>query len=128
MTLSSRVLSPKDLERIREIHRKYHNFPFSNPHFNVGSSVVENEEGLIVGAGYLRPIVEAIMYLDLSQSSRTKVEALRLMIRDGIKFADSMHLPEIHLFAEDDKFREILKKHFDFVEPKATALVRNIDG
>lgn len=125
MKLSSREVSPRDLERIREIH-KQHNFPFSNPLINVGSSVIENEDGLIVGAGYLRPIVEAIMYLDLGQSSRVKIEALTKMIHDGVYFADKFGMSELHLFAEDAHFRDILKKHFGFEEPKATALVRKV--
>ncbi len=125
MTLSSRVVSPQDLERIREIH-KQHGFPFSNPLINVGSSVIENEDNLIVGAGYLRPIVEAIMYLDLGQSSRVKIESLKLMLRDAEFFADKFGMSELHLFTENEKFRHILMKHFGFEEPKATALVRKL--
>lgn len=126
MTLSSREVSPADIERIREIH-KQHGFPFSNPLINVGSSVVVRDtDNLIVGAGYLRPIVEAIMYLDLGQSPRIKIDALKLMLSDANFFADRFGMSEVHLFTESEQFRNILKKHFGFEEPKATALVRKL--
>lgn len=126
MKLSSREIRDSDLERIKEIHRQHHSFPFSDPRVNVGSSVVENENGLIIGCGYLRPIVEAIMYLDLGQSPRVKVEALTKMIHDGIFYADKFGMTELHLFAEDENFKKVLRKHFSFTEPKAPALVRTI--
>jgi hypothetical protein len=123
--ITTRKIETPDLDWITKIVQKHHSFPVAEPRINLGSIVVEDEEG-IIGAGYLRPITEAIMFLDLDRSLRSKAEALTLMIQQGVKDASAFGLSEIHAFVENPRFCKELQKHYGFVEPEGKALVLRI--
>lgn len=90
---------------------------------NVGSVVVEDPTGKIVGAGILRPVVEAIMILDLDRSLREKSSALTLMIQEAVYHTEQFGETQVHAFVESPEFVQQLKKHYGFADPKGRALV-----
>ena len=73
--------------------------------------------------GYLRPILEAVMILDLDASLREKSLALRRMIHQAMIDTKSVQLNEIHAWVHEPNFQTELIKHYGFEEPRGKSLV-----
>lgn len=120
-----RLIEPKDREIIEDIHKRHHKFPCPDLSLHCGSVLVEDDQG-IIGAGVLKPILEAVMILDLDRPMRDKGPALTAMIQQAVFFGQKFPTSQIHSFVEDPKFVSVLRKHYDFNPPKGTSLVLEI--
>lgn len=117
-------LQKADIPELLKIHNQ-HNFEWQEPRFDFGTICVRSEDK-IIGAGHLRPIVEAVMILDLDASLRDKAIALRHMIHQAVLDSTNLELKEIHAWVKEEQFVRELKKHYGFEEPRGTSLVLRI--
>lgn len=123
--MNARRLTPEDVEAVKAIHDKHHDFAWQEPRLDFGTIVIE-KDSQIIGAGHLRPIVEAVMILDKDASLRDKSLALKMMINQSIVDAHHLQLNEIHAWVKEPNFVAELKKHYGYEEPRGTSLVLRI--
>lgn len=123
-----RLIDAKDVDTIMKIHEKCHMQDFQAPDLlaNLGSVLCEDEEGGIIGAGILKPQVEAIMILDLKRDMRTKHEAIGEMIKQAVMFGKKIGMDQIHAFVNNAEFAAILKKHHGFRDINRPSLLLDI--
>ena len=86
------------------------------------------DDNRITAYGAVKMFAEAVLVLDNSESVRTKIKALRDLMNCAIFETRKAKISELHVFTENDSFAKILKKHFNFVNIKGHALVRELDG
>lgn len=98
---------------MKKIHDRHHDFELVEPNYDFGTIVVR-KENQIVGAGYLRPILEAVMVLDLDASLRDKSVALRMMINQAVVDSKSLNLNEFRAWAKNPEFAKLLVHHHNF--------------
>ena len=117
----SRIESHFDIEAIRKIHEKL-GFEWQEPCLHIGTikCVIGDQ---LIGAGFLRPTVEAVMVLDSDASKRDKARALYFMMRQAINDTKAINLNEIHSWVKEDSFVDVLKRHYCFEEPRGQSLV-----
>jgi hypothetical protein len=113
MALSAARLDSEQFQEVKVIHDRHHNFELVEPNYDFGTIVVRKDEKLI-GAGYLRPILEAVMVLDLDAPLRDKTTALRMMINQAVVDSRSMSQSEFRAWAKNPEFARILQGHFNF--------------
>ena len=111
----------QDIEEIRKIHSKL-GFAWQEPCLHIGTikCVTDNK---MVGAGFLRPTVEAVMILDPDCDNREKARALYHMMRQAITDTKAINLNEIHAWIKEESFIEVMKRHYFFEEPRGKSLV-----
>ena len=118
-------MTKEDFSALSQIHEQHHDFALTQPNYDFGTVIVENENR-IIGGGYLRPILEAVMILDLDASLREKSLALRRMIHQAILDTKSVELNEVHAWVKEPNFKEELIKHYGFQKPRGESLVLRI--
>ena len=114
-------ITPSDVPEIRKIHDKL-DFAWQEPCLHIGTIVVRAEDK-IIGAGFLRPLVEAVMILDPDASRREKAQALYYMMGQAIIDTKATNLKEIHAWVKEPSFVSVLKNHYWYEEPRGTSLV-----
>jgi hypothetical protein len=119
-----RKLQVTHLPGIDRIWRMFHKGGFGIPNRNhlVTQGVVE-KDGTVVAYGMVKQFAEAILVLDLDESTKAKVEAIRILMEVAIMDSTKQGVEQLHVFVQDPAFAEILKKHFGFVPCTGQALV-----
>ncbi len=120
-----RRLTEDDIPMFREMHNSNHDYEYHEPRLEIGSIVVENEFG-VVGAGYLKPITEAVMVLNKFESLRTRTIAMNTMIRQAVLDVKSLGLPQVHMWANDPEFSKLLQKHYKCEKLPGDSLILRI--
>ena len=115
-----------DVSRILQLcsNREYDADPFRDI---LSDRVIVNGERLS-GYGAVKRFTEAVLVLDKQGSTREKVESLKKLMNAAIFETKKVGVSELHVFTTDDSFANILKKHFNFVNIKGHALVRELNG
>lgn len=114
MKLEIRRYRPEDAAKIDEIYERC-NSHFNRPDLNHCLELaVILLDGKIVACGAFQVIPEVILILDNEIPKRKQVEALKMLLGAGEEIAKLYDFPEFYAFSEDDKFSDILKKHFEF--------------
>lgn len=103
----------------------HHDFELVEPNYDFGTILIQNQNR-IVGAGYLRPILEAVMVLDLDASLRDKSNALRMMINQAIVDSQSVGLNEFRAWAKNPEFAKLLVHHHNFERLEGDSMRRRI--
>jgi len=111
----------QDIETIRKIHAKL-GFDWQEPCLHIGTikCVIGDQT---IGAGFLRPTVEAVMILDPDARKRDRAQALYFMMRQAIDDTKAINLNEIHSWIKEDSFVKVMKQHYFFEEPRGQSLV-----
>lgn len=119
-------MDPQDFPQLEKIHTDSGlDFELTKPNYDFGTVVVERDSR-IIGAGFLRPILEAVMILDKGASLREKSLALRRMIHQAMLDTKSVELNEVHAWVKEPNFKEELIKHYGFEKPRGESLVLRI--
>jgi hypothetical protein len=125
-----RPFRESDIERIDEIWRKHHANDFSVPNrkCSIIDAVIEDDDGNIVAYGQVKMFAEAVLILDKDARPRHKVEALKLLIVEGIRGTERVGLEDMYLFARDPSFASVVAKHFSFeiVDEPGELLLRKV--
>lgn len=123
-----RAVLESDLEKIKEIHRKYYADEFNIPDFNkhfINSFVITDSENNIISAGGIRPILEVVAVTDKDKMVRERVSALNDLLTISAFIAEHDGFDELHCFVQDENWLRQLKKK-GFVETKGKSLVFRI--
>ena len=120
MMVISRI-DVSDIEQIKKIHAKL-GFEWVEPCLHIGT-IKCSIDGNIVGAGFLRPIVEAVMILDPDSPDRVKAKALHEMMSQAVSDTKDAKLNEIHAWVKEPSFEEVLRNHYLFEVPRGQSLV-----
>jgi hypothetical protein len=92
------------------------------------SDRVIDDAGRILAYGAVKLFAEAVLVLDDTARFREKVEALRALMEAAIFETKKAKISELHVFTQDEKFADVLRNHFSFVDIKGTCLVRELNG
>lgn len=103
-------------------------YPF--PDFNniIRVAVIEDEDGNIVAAGFIKRFVEAAFMPDNTKPKKVIVESLKLLQDFGIETAKELGIDQLHSFVWHEGFDEILKKHFNYSECRGKALFLDVNN
>lgn len=104
-----RPYTPDDLGQVVEMAKKYKH-PLDLRH-QISSGVVENN-GKIVGYGWIEPIIVAEMFLDGKKSER--VQALDLLHRQALIQTALARFDQLYAFCKDSDFADVMKKHYSY--------------
>lgn len=115
-------IRPEDIPLIRRIHEKL-GFDWQEPCLHIGTIKCIVGDNKLIGAGFLRPTVEAVMVLDPDINNRQKAHALYYMMRQAIDDTKAINLNEIHAWVKEPEFVRVLKRHYCFEEPRGESLV-----
>lgn len=117
---------PRDLEEIKEIHRKFYDKEFDFSEFSrkylSKFTVIENDK--IVLAGGIRNIAEVVLVTDKESSTRVKRDALLEALEASKQIAASEGLSQIHAFIQDEAWCNHLFK-YGFQDTAGRAVVLN---
>jgi hypothetical protein len=124
-----RPATSNDMEAIRSLHERSPNL-FVLPNFSdmLGCTVVEDDNGKILGFGSIRLTSEAILILDHTSKAQTRV--LRDILMTLPFVCKKFGLKDTHVFLTGDhqyEFKKILKKHYGFVGHTGEVLVLNVE-
>lgn len=136
-----RVLKYSDIPALLKMHEKAgYKFPFpdvaspliegENPQWNplyLSKGVVE-ENGHILGAGFVKLTSEAMLILDHDSSAHELSRALTEIVLVGEAQTVKHGIGEWHTFVEDSNFANILKKHYGFQDAKGHVLYLGINN
>ena len=112
--MNIRVLEPKDLPIIEEIHAKYHNgFPLPDFTKFAVAFVVEDETGRVITGGGVRAIIESLIVTDNSISVRDRRQALLMVLEASLHFTKQMGGDHLHAFIgeEENRWYDQLKRY-----------------
>lgn len=123
-SLSVARITPEDILEMRRICDQ-RDFEWQEPRLDFGTIVVR-QNGVMLGAGHLHPIVESIMLLDPNVSRLSRVMAIDLMMKQAILDSKSLGLHEVHAWVKEPEFLSYLKKRYGHEEPRGTSLVLRI--
>jgi hypothetical protein len=120
---STRLRRPRisDIPVIQDIAEDY-DFPL--PDKFEAAAVVECQ-GNVVAFGVLRTDAEAILYC--KGTVREKSKSLIKLMAKAIEDAKALGHNDIYLFAWDEKFADILVKHFGFRRAKGIPLILDLE-
>lgn len=82
--------------------------------------------GKMLGAAYLRPIIESVMVLDPSTNKFTKIKATKELLDFGYWSTRKAGADQMHAFVQDLRFAEHLKIRHGFKPCKGQALVKEL--
>ena len=122
-----RPLIDSDIPKIDKIYREHHQDSFGIPsllHSIMAGVITENDK--VIAFGMLRLIPEAIMVLDLSQSTRIKTVAVNQLLLNSEFGVANNQLGELHAFVQDPRFANLLIKRFGFTDVIGQALVKKV--
>ena len=123
--LNIKNLIPTDIPEIRKIHEKYFKDEFKFPDFlkgYVNAFVIQDDDGSIIVAGGVRPIMESILITDLSCTPRERYEGLRLALNASQVACERINHFQLHAFVQDDLWIHHLEK-YGFKDTKGKSLV-----
>lgn len=123
-----RPITAHDVVRIREIWKEFYQEEFSFDEFHrhfVTCFAVVSDEGAIISAGGLRPILESVIVTDKNFSVRDRREALLLMLQANSYFSRQLGHDQIHAFIQDEVWKLQLRRH-GFVRCKGEAMVLSL--
>jgi hypothetical protein len=120
--MNIRALVEQDIEKIRELHKKFYSdleFPDFFNKFLCSFAITDENDDIIV-AGGVQPVGEVILVTD-KDKSRIKIgkalrEALRVSLFTGSKF----YLDELVAFVKNDEYARHLVRHGFY--PRSSAL------
>lgn len=122
-----RLLQTSELEAVKELHRCYYSNEFAFPDLSqficVLAAVDDNNK--IVTAGGIRPILEAVLITDISQSVKLRRKALLEMLQSISFVAQRSNYNQIHAFVQDEGWLKQLVKQ-GFSKCRGEALYLNI--
>jgi hypothetical protein len=111
-----------DIPEIEDIAKKYSNNPL--PDKFISAAVIENNQD-IKAFGVLRNHIEALLYCD--GTDREKVESLRLLMHRAVMDAQACKtVSELYVYAQDEKFAQILIKHYGFRKADGIPLILDL--
>jgi hypothetical protein len=111
-----------NLEELKEIHERFYAEEFSLPDFLSGfisSCVISDDEGRLVTAGGIRPMIEVVAVTNKEQSVRVRREALYKFVQLCMFSAQGN---DLHVFVQDEVWEKHLKR-FGFRETKGKSLI-----
>lgn len=111
----------KDSEQMAEIAMQ-HPFPIFERNLLTVLAVRGPD---IIAVGQLIPQVEVLLMGNFKRSKAERVEALKLLMIEAMFQTNKLNIPQLHSFIKDEKFADILQKHWGFT-PCAKALVLNL--
>jgi hypothetical protein len=117
-----------DLNKLREIHKKYYKDEFSFPDFTnqfINKFQVNDENDKLIVAGGIRMIPEIILITDKDAPVLDRRTALFTALDYMIYNAQQMNLTELHAFVQDHKWSKQLKRT-GFIPIKGDGLVLQI--
>lgn len=122
-----RLVQHSDIPKIQHIYAKHHmeSFGLFNTNGNLASGVYENG-GEVIAYGMIKQLAEAILVMDLDLSARKRVKALLNLIQFAINKSKEADLQQLHAFVKDERFANILRKDFGFVDVRDVPLVLNL--
>lgn len=99
-----RTFQPSDELQIRKLYDMYYNdneFPgFSNGFYC--SFVITDDDGKIITAAGIKPIIEAVAVTDKSFPTGIRLDALLQVLGSTISATKSIGFEQIHAFVHDD--------------------------
>lgn len=124
--LLMRPLTMMDLTRIDEIYRKHHANNFGIPSLdNSVSQVITLADGKILAGGILKALGELVMVLDLDAPTATRMHALDMLLARADREAKLHGFEQVHIFTQE-KFAQILEKHYQFKRVDDVVLVKEV--
>lgn len=104
----------EDLDKVKEIHEKYHkdDFPLLSRDNLLSEAIIE-DNGKIIAYGSTKLMGEPTLVLDTSESKIVKVKAFALLLERAIFDARSAGLEYLILATSHNDFADILLKHYD---------------
>lgn len=107
-----RVIEPKDVERLREIHDKFfkHEFPFPDffRGFLCSFVITDDDNNELVCVGAVRPIAEVFAITNKDKSVRTRRQALYQILEASSYIANHHNFNQLHCFVQDKKWEKQL--------------------
>lgn len=125
-----RTIEPSDIDAIKGIHEKHYSSEFSFEEFKrnyYGAFLVENNLGVIVSAGGLRPIAEAVIVTNKDFEPEDRKLALYMMLDASIATARNLNFGAIHAFISDPQWSNRLKRT-GFEPTKGESLIFKFRG
>lgn len=101
---------PIDSEAVTEL---FVNSDFDFPSTVFAHAVIE-KEGKVVAYGAIRPVIEFILILNCSLTNIQKAKAIKLLHKKAEDVAEEINAERICCFINNDKFIELMKKHFGY--------------
>jgi hypothetical protein len=122
-----RALKAEDIEEVDRLYRSFYENDFYLPSLSntITHAVVEDGEK-ILGFGEVKVFAEAIMVLDKNKNDRTKAITMKALMTKAIEDCKKIGIEQLHVSVKDDKFIEILEKHYEFEKVKGIILARKI--
>lgn len=121
-----RKVMEHDIPDLARLQRKHPDFETLRIDKYLTDGVVVDKNETVAAYGIVMPFAEAVFLPDTDRSDREKVEALRLLLYEAIRGTDRAGLRQLHCFIRDEKFAEIMVKHFKFEPCVGKALVLNL--
>lgn len=119
-------------EDVPEVNRFYNEF-YSNDFYlpslrNTITHAVVEDDGRVLGFGEVKVFAEAIMVLDKSKNIKTRASVMRALMTKAILDCKAHDIEQLHVSVkkEDDGFKKILEKHYEFEEVKGVILARKL--
>jgi L-amino acid N-acyltransferase YncA len=107
----------EDVPEISKIWDDYHAdlYGLPNRRTSIVDAVVEHNSK-IVGYGQVKLFAEGMMFLDKSASLRTRIGALKLLMREAFRGTEQAGLQEMYVFITDPNFALLMQKHYHFFQ------------
>lgn len=125
MAYDTKRLELSHLPILKRIHDEQHDFEWAEPKLGKGSLVVLKDE-VVIGAGFLRPILEAVMILDKTKSLRDKVVTLDMLMNAAVADAKDIGVDRIFAWTKDVGYDKSLQKHYGYEVMPGVSLVKRI--
>lgn len=105
-----REFKDEDIKQITEIHQKFYSHEFNLDDFcqRFVNFLVIEEDGIIVSAGGIRTIAEAVAITNKDVSARKRREALYKMLQANIFNCNANHFNGLHVFIQDPIWQQHL--------------------
>ncbi len=126
--MNIRAMLPEDLPKLYEIHQEFYKEEFPFPDFSrnfLCCFVVIDDNGDIISAGGIKPIVESIVITDKRQSVRNRREALYDILSASSYLSQKQGFFQIHAFIQEEGWENQLRK-IGFEDTKGKALVLSL--
>lgn len=122
-----RLAEKRDEDQIVQIYQSFYaqEFPLD---FNTSfAQILAEQDGKVVGFGWLELNVEASIILDQASNKRDKFEAMKKIISYGELVAANGGFKQMHIFPKDERFSALLKKHLNFRNITGECLIKDVN-
>lgn len=126
--LTVKPITADDIEQLRKIHEKHYSQEFDFPDFTTGfygAFVITNGKGEIVTGGGVKPIAETILVTNKDFGIKERNEALLNVLNVSEFLCRKFGHEQLHVFIQNEKYRNLLMKRVGFKPTKGQALVLN---